>query len=301
MSRSEEVKRAADSVAAKDPGRVSLADFKPKLFSDLTRLGINSDGGYVVNERAVLKSRYLLSFGVNEDWSFELAFLNRNKDVKVFCFDFSVSKSVFRKRMFSALNDVFSLKFLFFVCTLNFSEIRQKLFAVKHNTRLVAGFSRFLANENVRFFPLGISNVEAAPFVTISQAIRLMSSEPIPENSIFVKMDIEQYEFRVLADLLEYSRFINSLVVEFHDLDILWPPFVELMNKLDSQFEITHVHGNNNGGLIPNTEIPTVLEITFVKRGIIPEECRLSHPVSYPLPHLDFPNNLGKKDYGLNF
>ena len=63
-----------------------------------------------------------MSFGVNDDWSFELDFLNRKPDVKVFCFDYSVSKSVFLKKMLDALNEILSLKFALLV--LSFNSVR---------------------------------------------------------------------------------------------------------------------------------------------------------------------------------
>ncbi len=84
---------------------LSLQDFKPVLLDDLVRVGAKGDGGYVLNEAAVLHSQYLLSFGINDEWSFEVDLLNRKPDVKVFCFDYSVSKSVFRNKMFDALNE----------------------------------------------------------------------------------------------------------------------------------------------------------------------------------------------------
>jgi hypothetical protein len=69
---------------------------------------------------------------------------------------------------------------------------------------------------------------------------------------------------------------------------------------LTRYFEITHIHGNNYGGLIPNSDIPRVLEITFLKRALIPSH-QNSPDVTYPIPHLDFPNDVRKEDYRLTF
>ena len=104
-----------------------------------------------------------------------------------------------------------------------------------------------------------------------------------------------------IPDLLKLERYINGLVVEFHDLDILWPTFVDSMQKLKSAFEITHIHGNNFGGLIPNSEVPKVLEISFLKRSLLSEARPKSTDVSYPIPQLDCPNNRFVKDYALVF
>jgi hypothetical protein len=279
----------------------SLQGFRPKFLNDLVRVGPGCDGGYVVNARSIRHSQYLMSFGVNDDWSFELAFLDRKPDVKVFCYDYSVSKSVFRQQMLNALNEVLSLRFLLVVLSLNLSGVRRRFSCLKDRARIYHGFSRFIAKENVRFREKGVSNEKTARFVTFAEAFQSMSSAEVPENSVFVKMDIEQFEFRVLPDLLKFERYINGLAIEFHDLDMFWPQFVELMNKLKAYFEITHIHGNNWSGLIPNTEVPAVLEITFLNKSLIREERPDCETVTYPIPQLDYPNKGSEKDYPLVF
>jgi hypothetical protein len=288
-------------VEAQECIQPSLKAFRPKFLNDLIRIGPRGDGGYVVNERSVLHSRYLMSFGVNDDWSFEQGFLNRKPDVKIFCFDYSVSKGVFRREMLNALNEVFSVKFALLVLSFNLSGVREKLSVLKYQTKVYRGFSRFFARENVRFYQLGISNGNPARFITFTQAFQLISSDEIQENSVFVKMDIEQFEFRVLPDLLKFDRYIGGLAIEFHDVDILWTKFVELTENLKAHFEITHIHGNNWGGLIPNSEIPILLEITFLKRNLIGEEQPVRETVTYPIPELDYPNDRSERDHPLLF
>lgn len=279
----------------------SLEGLRPKFLSDLTRVGAKGDGGYVVNERSVRQSRYLLSFGINVDWSFELDFLDRNPNVTVFCFDHSVSKGMFLKNILKAVNDVLTMKFAAFVFSLNLSTVRQKLSAIKYWAKVYLGFSRFLAKDNVRFYSSGVSNEKTALFITFSDAFQLISREEIRENSVFVKMDIEVSEYRVVPDVLNFEKYVNALVVEFHDLDIHWTRFAELTEKLRAHFEITHVHGNNYGGLIPNSGTPKVLEVTFLKKTLIDESPPVREPVTYPIPQLDYPNNSAEKDYPLVF
>jgi hypothetical protein len=279
----------------------SLRAFRPKFLNDLIRVGPSGDGGYVLNARAVLHSRYLMSFGLNDDWAFELAFLDRKPDVKVFCYDHSVSKDVFRQQMLDALSEVLSLRFVLLGLTCHWSGVTRRLSWLKSRVKTYRGFSRFIAKPNVRFCEKGISNQKNMRFVTFGEAFQAVSSDEIPENSVFVKMDIEQSEFRVLPDLQSFDRYINGLVIEFHDLDILWPKFVELVENLKARFEITHVHGNNWGGLIPDTGVPTALEITFLKKDLICEERSDREDVSYPVPRLDYPNKSSEKDYHLSF
>jgi hypothetical protein len=72
--------------------RNSLRAFRPKFLDDLLHLGRAFAGGYVVNERAIRQSRYLLS--LNDDCCFAANFRDRKPDAGIFCFDYSVSKQV---------------------------------------------------------------------------------------------------------------------------------------------------------------------------------------------------------------
>lgn len=279
----------------------SLEGFRPKLLKDLVRLGNNCDGGYVVNARAILNSHYLISFGVNNDWSFETDFLNRKPDLKILCFDYSVSKTLFLRRLRDTLNEVLSLRFLLLVLSVNFRQVRQRFSDLKDSARIYFDFSSFLARENVQFFVKGISNEKNQQFVTLDDVFQMIPREELIENSVFIKMDIEQSEFRVLPDLSKFEKYVSGMVVEFHDLDILWPNFVELMNKLKGHFEIAHIHGNNFAGLIPDSRTPKVLEITFLKRNLIQEEQQAHESETYPISELDRPNNPCEKDYPLDF
>jgi hypothetical protein len=279
----------------------SLESFKPRFLNDLVRVGGAFDGGYLVNERSILSAQYLLSFGVYDDWSFEEDFLSRRPDLKIFCFDYSVSRRIFWNKIVDSLKEVMSGKFFSLVLSLKVSEIRQRLSPLKYWTKIFVRFSLFFGKKNVHFSSKGISNERSPSFVTVDNAFRMISPEKLPENSVFIKMDIEQSEFQVLPDLLKFQESINGMAVEFHDLDLLWPTFVELMNKLKAHFEITHIHGNNYGGLIPNSQTPKVLEVTFLKRNLIQEKHPARETVAYPIRGLDSPNNRREEDYRIVF
>lgn len=279
----------------------SLESFKPKFLNDLVRVGRAFDGGYVVNERSIHISQYLLSLGVNNDWSFEAEFLRRNPSLKVLCFDHSVSKRIFLNKMLDAWNEIFSMGFLFLVLSFNVRGIRQRLSDLKYCTKIYHGLSSFLAQANVSLCSMGVSSEKSRRFVTLVDAFQMISPEALRENSVFIKMDIEQSEFRVLPDLLRFEQYINGMVVEFHDLDILWANFSEVMNELRAHFEITHMHGNNYEGLIPNSRTPKCLEVTFLKKSLIREERPAREDVTYPIPALDRPNDRSVEDYPLVF
>jgi hypothetical protein len=243
----------------------------------------------------------MLSFGVNEDWSFEADFLKRRADLNILCYDLSFSKKLLRERMFAALNEITSAKFVLAAMLLYRRGVQKRISAFRRYAKIYSDFSSFFNQGNVRFFPYGISNEKGQRFVTLADAFQAVPRENLAENSIFIKMDIELSEFRVIPDLLKFVDYINGMVIEFHELDLLWPVFEEQMDTLKRHFELTHVHGNNYGGLIPNSTTPKVLEVTFLKKSLVREHSRTCKPVSYPLPELDQPNDPSEKDYPLCF
>ena len=44
--------------------------------------------------------------------------------------------------------------------------------------------------------------------------------ERIKSNKIFLKIDIEGSEYRILDDLIRYQDLIKGLVIEFHNIDL---------------------------------------------------------------------------------
>ena len=52
--------------------------FRPEKESNFVRLGRNNDGGYIVPVDAAKDSNLLLSFGLDDDWSFEKDFYEIN-------------------------------------------------------------------------------------------------------------------------------------------------------------------------------------------------------------------------------
>ena len=69
---------------------------------DLERLGRAADGGYVVDPRAVMASERLISFGMNDEWSFEADFRALNP-VQVDIFDHSVDADFFFRQAYQYL------------------------------------------------------------------------------------------------------------------------------------------------------------------------------------------------------
>src|SRR5436190_9703070 len=124
---------------------ISLEGLRPRFLSDLARVGPERDSGYVVSAKSIFRSRYLLSFGISDDWSFELDFIHRSPAVEAFCFDHSVSKRVFFQNATNALNEMFSPKFAIFLGSLRLRQAQQKIRWFKRWAKTCRNFRSFLA------------------------------------------------------------------------------------------------------------------------------------------------------------
>lgn len=71
----------------------------PIVVQDLRRLGRDNDGGYVISDLAVQNSHGMLSFGVNDDWSFDQHWRLLKPQDRIHAYDGSISAS----RMTAAL------------------------------------------------------------------------------------------------------------------------------------------------------------------------------------------------------
>ena len=55
---------------------------KPKFKFDLIRVGRNNDGGYLLGLNTLKNTKILISLGINDDWSFERHFYEKNNIYK---------------------------------------------------------------------------------------------------------------------------------------------------------------------------------------------------------------------------
>jgi len=278
--------------------------FKPRLVNDLVRVGNKEkDGGYVISKRQIDKTKVLIGLGVNYDWSFEEEFKSLNNKVNIYCYDFSVGGTIFFKSIISSLMNIVSLNSYT-------KEIFNKRSPVSVFTKLLFNiktyfkFNSFFKPEKGNFFfQKGISDFSSSIFITVSEMFNNVKSfKDLPENSVYIKMDIEESEYDVLEDMLEQSSKINGFSIEFHNLKHLWNDFNLLAEKLNKDFEIIHMHGNNSCSYIPGTGIPELIEVSYIKRNLISnEEINATNNRKYPLEGLDIPNLPNLPDLSIAF
>ena len=161
------------------------------------------------------------------------------------------------------------------------------------------------ADPNIKFIRKNMSAFESPSTTNCIRDIKACSN-------VFLKMDIEGHEFRVLPGLVPYFDHVKQFVVEVHTpADMILHPtyfagFDDLRNipdVVDSLIEmisathtLIHFHANNgcltyvhNGERRPN-----VFECTFVRNDFMTE--KLPHPGPLPGPH-DMRNIPTKPDY----
>jgi len=251
-----------------------LSQVRPIQMNELLRIGKNSDGGYVLSKNQMDKTKILLSFGICEDWSFEEEFLLRTIGTTCHAFDYSVSEQMFSKKAI--------IKKL--IRYGHYKDVRiWAMDKIKHP------FNKVFDGKKCFFHKKYLGVIDNETNICVPSLFSKILPQSIDDLSIFVKIDIEQGEFRTLPYFEPYYRYINGFAIEFHDLDILWRNFTEEIERLLSNFYIVHTHANNAGGYIPRTKLPQLLEITFINKQLvsgIPQNSLLE----YPVKDLDFPN-----------
>ncbi len=268
------VAKASDQTGAP----IRLADFQPVACEKLVRVGSANDGGYVVPLGAVEAADALLSFGLSHDWTFERDFKGRNPRAIVHCYDHTV--------------DILSA-FQYSIGQLARFLLR---FDVRYLSRAFAwiDYLLFFRGDKVHFRQR-IWRSRDNNSVTVADTFARLPAD----SQVFVKIDIEGSEYRILDDLLEHSKKIVALAIEFHDVDITTERFNALVSRIKNDFYIVHIHGNNLGGLT-SFNFPIAPEISFLNKrffGEVPPPSR----AKYPLAGLDSPNYPGFPEIALEF
>jgi hypothetical protein len=256
-----------------------FATCRPYVIDGMIRVGRDRDGGYVVPKSIVLQSDILLSFGISSEWSFEEDFHNLNPGCVIRTYDPTVSRSLFLGRFLQSLR--------LFV-TLGCSPRR-----LWKNFYILWSFNRFVGR-GLEHYKKRLYNSQLNKRST---TIDDVFSDIPSDSKVFVKMDIEGGEYRVIDDLLRYVSQIVAFVVEFHDTEPLREIFEKKILEIEKSFDIVHFHANNCAGAAAD-RFPDVVEITFVRKGLI---SLLGRRTNLPLPSLDFPNSKSRPDFSFEF
>lgn len=246
----------------------------PNYFSinrpiDLIRIGKDNDGGYLVSRSDIEKTDVLIGLGINDDWSFEENFKER-KNVKVFAYDASISADYFFKEMIKAVLKFYNLRIFL------------------RSLHVFLKYKKFFSQKDIRHVQKFVGvNTHSNQYCTFLEVL----SETESAN-IFLKIDIEGSEYRILNDIIASEQRISGLVIEFHDVDLHLNDIKEFIKKFS--LKLAHVHANNCSPVRADDDLPLVLELTFSRCADF-----LKNP---EFPHeLDMPNNKLIPEYEIAF
>ena len=256
-------------------------EFKPVFVDnkDLIRLGSIDDGGYVVPFESVKSSDTLISFGISDNWDFEKDFFKRSS-AKIFAYDYSINRnfwlSKFKKDLIKFLQlKIFKLKKLY------------KMF------QYVDFLFFFRINKKNRFYLKKIGKGKNCISLT-----EIIQNYFINNDKLFLKVDIEGFEYEILEDIIFYKDKFQGIVIEFHNITKNLDKIIEFIDKINSSLYLVHIHANNYS-VKEIGEFPEVIELTFSKKTIHLND--KFNDKNYPLKNLDSPNSKRSPDIKISF
>ncbi len=256
---------------------------RPQFKCELIRLGKKNDGGYAIPKESLKNSKLVCGFGLGDDWSFERDF-QKLSGAQVVCFDGNVNLRFWFIRFCKDLIDFI----LFRKKTLEdykrfITYIEYKLFFNKKNK----------IHEKKKIAPINqlIYQINKSQITDLNNILNEKEY-----SNFFLKVDIESQEYRILDQIIKHQKKITGLVIEFHDCDLHFDKIRNFINNFELQ--LVHIHVNNFG-LVNESNIPTVLELTFSPKNY--NTSRDKNDNKFPMDGLDQPNDKFKNDEQIVF
>jgi len=244
--------------------------------SNLVRIGPRTDGGYIIDKRILNKIDILITCGLNDDWEFERSFFKKKPNTKIIAFDHTVDNHFWIKRFKSDVKSLLLLRKLRISKIIDiFKFIDYLLFFTKNKKHQI---------KKVVFKKK--NNKE----ITIPKILK-------DYKEVFLKIDIEGDEYKILSDIKKNSKKIAFLIIEFHNLHKNIFKIKKFLEKLD--LKIIHIHGNNYGG-IDKYGNPKVIELSLLNTKKIKVDNRFSKK-KYPIVNLDYKNFKRREDIKIKF
>ena len=247
--------------------------------SELVRLGSIDDGGYVVPKVTVKSSNLLISMGISDNWDFEKDF-RKNSNAKILAFDYSINKNFWISKFKKDL-----IKF-----------IQLKIFKPRKLYKMfqyIDFLIFFRLNKNIQFFLEKIGKNKDS--LSLDNIIKKYTQD---QKEIFLKIDIENYEYEIIDDIILHKSKIQGIVIEFHSISKNLEKIYNFINKLNSDLELVHIHINNYSVKEIN-QFPEAIELTFSKKSL--HDQNLINNKDYPIKNLDFPNSKRNEDIKITF
>ena len=248
---------------------------KPEYSYDLIRFGKDNDGGYLISKKSITESETLISAGISWDFSFEYQYIKETNN-KIFCFDHTINTKHY---LFTWIGILLNR-----ICT--FSNLK-RIKSAFNNILKPIKFLKFKKNPKVTYNFIGIGLGDER-YMELKDVINKFTKE----EKIFLKIDIEGDEYRLIDDVVKLSSRFTGLIIEFHNVDLNLEKIINFVEKVD--LKLIHTHINNAGPLNKNLE-PTLIECSFASNPeVLGEFENFKHS-------LDQPNIKNKDDYQIIF
>ena len=242
---------------------------------NLLRVGPRKDGGYIIDQRVIKKSKTVITCGLNDDWEFEKHYLKINSKSKVIAYDHTVNKKFWKMR--------FKKDFLALIMLKKIS-INKILDVFKYIDY------KFFFKKNIHISKKVVLKKKNVNEISIKEILD-------KKKDVILKIDIEGDEYKILNAINKEQRKINFLILEFHNIS----KNIQRIKKFlsNSKFKIIHLHGNNYGG-IDKFKNPNVIEVSLLnsKKFFVNKEKSIQN---YPIFGLDFKNLKRREDIKLKF
>lgn len=218
--------------------------FLPKYKYKLDRVGHQDDGGYFVPTDSLREIDNILSFGINDDASFEIAAAKKVKG-STYCFDGSISTYLFVRQ---------SIK--------HFLKLRNKRFITTIRTAIIW----LKLSNRIKIYKKYLSEKKTDTSLSLADLKQCLPEKFFKSSKNLLKCDIEGCEIQLLGDFLSFKRYFSIMIFEFHNFDKEHIYVKDFINKL--KFEIVALNINNFE--IPTSEgEPKVIEIVLVRKTLL--------------------------------
>lgn len=257
-----------------------LQFLNPLVVDSMVRIGAPNDGGYVLPPECIRDADGMISMGISNDWSFEEQSRAINPQLQIQGYDHTISSYIFKRKVVSA-----------WLRAVRGKAAWADMHAKAHTAR---DYGRFwdgrLARHHQQMVGDPARHRGAASVATMFGRTSA--------RRVFLKIDIEGSEYEIIDELLHYADRVTGIAMELHETDTRRATFVEAVRKLQTRFDLVHLHANNYGSVAADG-LPVTLEASFVRKAPRAEPVRLRHVL--PLAGLDAPNNPALPDYTMQF
>ena len=267
-----------------------LAFLQPELVN-LKRFGVPRDGGYVGPPESIADNSVIFCLGLSRDWSFETEISAQVKGARIFAFDPTVNLKMLIAECFAALKQVCNFK--------SDESLNRRARVFGYRSKIVKNYLmsfQLKRNKHIQKWVKDKSS-EVQNHISIGEIFAKYGKN----REVVLKIDIEGDEFEVLDELLSLGQMsaVRSLFIEFHVFDSNWQNFSDLIHKLRETHNLVHLHVNNGDLTLIQQATPHYLELTFIRKGILPLSSELRKTL--PIAGIDFSNQIGLPDFDIRF